>query len=92
VPASARRGSAYAVWLYTSPAKAKFIGFTPLVQKDGALQAAFQLARDTAAYSETLLTRETREKPTAPGRILLRGPLEVVPPEARTQTQTQPQP
>lgn len=89
LPASARQGSAYAVWLYTSPAKTKFTGFTPLVGKDGALQAAFELARDTPSFSEVLLTRETREKPTAPGRILLRGPLQIVPAEARTQTQPQ---
>jgi len=88
--ASPRQGSAYAVWLYTSPASAQFIGFTPLVRKDGALQAAFQLDKETDTFSEVLLTRETQDKPTTPGAILLRGPLQLVPDEARTQPQTQP--
>lgn len=90
--ASSRQGSAYAIWLYTSPTTAQFIGFpTRLVGNDGALEAAFQLEDDPGAYREVLLTRETREKPTRPGTIILRGPLELVPAEARQQGQTQPQ-
>jgi len=89
--ASPRQGAAYAVWLYTSSASAQFIGFTPLVRQDGALQAAFQLDKDTDSFSEVLLTSETREKPTQPGTVLLRGSLQLVPDEARAQTQTQPQ-
>lgn len=93
LPQSPSKGSAYATWLYTSSTTAQFIGFTPLVRRDGALQAAFQLADDTA-YAEVLLTRETREKPTAPGTIVLRGPLRDVPAGAGQQTQppTQTQP
>lgn len=90
---SSSQGSAYAVWLYTSPTTAQFIGFpTQLVGKEGTLEAAFQLPKDTASYREVLLTRETREKPTKPGTIILRGPLELVPESARQPTQTQPQP
>jgi len=90
---SSSQGSAYAVWLYTSPTTAQFISFpTQLVGKEGTLEAAFQLPKDTASYREVLLTRETREKPTKPGTIILRGPLELVPESARQPTQTQPQP
>lgn len=94
LPASPREGAAYGVWLYTSPSKAQFIGFTPLVETNGKLQAAFQLDKDTDSFGEVLLTRETQDKPTEPGTILLRGPLQIIPAEARTQTQpqTQPQP
>jgi hypothetical protein len=99
--ASPQSGWAYAVWLYSSPNNARFIGFaTKLVAKDGNLEVAFQLPKDTKNYKEVLLTRETAERPARPGRVVLRGPLQIVPPEARrgggtttpppAQTQTQP--
>jgi len=82
IPVSPTQGSAYAIWLYTSPAHALLLGFPPLVRKDKVLQTAFQLAKDTGNYAEVLVTRETVEKPTHPGAILLRGPLQVVPADA----------
>jgi hypothetical protein len=91
---SPTRGWAYGIWMYSSPTNAKFIGFpTKLVAKDGALEVAFQLPKDTKNYKEILITRETAERPRRPSTIVLRGPLTVVPPEARgqgAQTQTTP--
>jgi hypothetical protein len=86
LPQSPPRGWAYSVWMYTSPKNARFIGFpTKLVGKNGVLEVAFQLPKDTKNYNEVLITRETAERPTRPGTIVLRGPLTVVPPEARGQ-------
>jgi len=89
---SPKRGWAYSIWLYSSPTSARFVGFpTRLVGRDGALEFAFQLEKDTGNFKEVLLTRETVEQPARPGEIVLRGPLEVVAPQARGQgTQTQP--
>lgn len=92
LPPSPQRGWAYSVWMYTSPKNARFIGFpTKLVGKDGVLEVAFQLPKDTKNYKEVLITRETAERPKTPGAIVLRGPLTVVPPEARGGTATTPQ-
>ncbi|MDQ3676918.1 MAG: hypothetical protein M3401_08970 [Actinomycetota bacterium] len=81
-PSPSRRW-AYAVWLYSSPSNALLVGFPPLVGDDKELEAAFQLAKDTGNYKEVLVTRETVEKPTRPGPVVLRGSLQLVPPEAR---------
>jgi hypothetical protein len=83
VPESSKTSWAYGIWLYSSPATQQFIGFPKLVGKDGLLEAAFQLPKSTINYREVLLTRETQEKPAQPGEIVLRGPLERVPPSAR---------
>lgn len=92
LPQSPPRGWAYSVWMYTSPQNARFIGFpTKLVGKDGVLEVAFQLPKDTKNYNEVLITRETAERPKTPGAIVLRGRLTVVPPEARGGSSTTPQ-
>ncbi|MGH2840250.1 MAG: hypothetical protein ACRDKY_05425 [Solirubrobacteraceae bacterium] len=93
VPASPSAGSAYAVWLYSSPSSQLFLGFTPLVGKNRVVEQAFELPKDTANYKQVLLTRETVRDPKRPGAIVLRGPLQIVPPEARGQgtTTTPPQ-
>ncbi|MGH2898346.1 MAG: hypothetical protein ACRDMZ_06700, partial [Solirubrobacteraceae bacterium] len=69
---SRTRGSAYAVWLFTSDDKKQFLGFPDArVGKDGRLETVSDLSPDTPAYGAVLLTRETADKPTKPGRIVL---------------------
>jgi len=95
--ATAPDGSAYAVWLYTSPSDALFVGFPKgTVSEDGKLDVVADLTPETRNYREVLLTRERVEKPSKPGRIVLRGELVVAQaPSGQTtttpaQTQTTP--
>ncbi|MDQ3722838.1 MAG: hypothetical protein M3376_07200, partial [Actinomycetota bacterium] len=74
LPPSSTRGSAYGVWLYTSRTEKQFLGFPDSrVGADGKLKTVSDLAPDTPTYREVLLTRETADKPTQPGTIVLRG-------------------
>jgi len=76
LPPSSTRGSAYGVWLYSSAAQNKFLGFPDtVVGSDGKLETVSDLSPDTPAYSQVLLTRETAESPKQPGTIVLRGRL-----------------
>ena len=90
IPRSPSSSWAYCVWLYSSRSANQRVGFPPLVGKDGLLESAFQLPKDTSNFKEVLLTRERVRDPKQPGEVVLRGPLTVVPPEARGQG-TQPQ-
>jgi hypothetical protein len=66
------KGVAYGIWLYTSDDKKRFLGFPDTtVGKDGKLQTVSDLSPDTPAYGAVLLTRETADKPTKPGKIVL---------------------
>lgn len=76
-----RSGEKYALWL-TGGAKAKWLGDTQAVVKDGALtvagpgqEGAASFAQDFAAHRSILLTREPGTKRTKPGSTLLRGTL-----------------
>ena len=74
LPPSSTRGSAYGVWLYSSPEENRFLGFPDAtVGADGKLQTVSDLSPDTPAYAEVLLTRETADAPKQPGTIVLRG-------------------
>lgn len=74
LPPSSARGSAYGVWLYTSQAEKRFLGFPDTrVGADGKLKTTSDLAPDTPSYAEVLLTRETVDGPKTPGTIILRG-------------------
>lgn len=76
LPPSSTRGSAYGVWLYSSPSKSRFLGFPDtVVGADGKLETVSDLSPDTPTYREVLLTRETAETPEQPGTIILRGRL-----------------
>jgi hypothetical protein len=76
LPPSSTRGSAYGVWLYSSPSQNRFLGFPDtVVGADGKLETVSDLAPDTPTYSQVLLTRETAESPKQPGTIILRGRL-----------------
>ena len=74
LPPSSTRGSAYGVWLYTSPTENRFLGFPDAtVGADGKLETVSDLSPDTPTYAKVLLTRETSEAPKKPGTIVLSG-------------------
>jgi hypothetical protein len=88
LPPSSARGSAYGVWLYTSDEKKMFLGFPDTtVGKDGKLRTVVDLSPDTPNYGAVLLTRETAEKPTKPGRIVLIGRMVTAAEQAEAQQQ-----
>jgi hypothetical protein len=67
----------YAIWLYTSPSRAKFLGFpNPQPTENGRMETGFALPGDAGNYQELVVTRETEEEPKRPGTIVLRGRLE----------------
>jgi hypothetical protein len=91
-------GSAYAVWLYNSPAQLLFVGFPKATVSDkGTLEVVADLTPQTPTYQQVLVTRERVGKPTKPGQIVLRARI-AVPRQAQapgtatapTQTQTTP--
>jgi hypothetical protein len=66
----------YAVWLYTSPTKAKRLGFpNPQPAEDGRVETGFALPSDANEYRSLILTRESRREPRRPGTIELQGEL-----------------
>jgi hypothetical protein len=75
--ANARRF--YAIWLYTSPSNAQFLGFpNPQPEgKEGRMETGFGLPENASNYRELIVTRETVEEPKRPGTIVLRGRLEL---------------
>lgn len=79
--ARSTKTTTYAVWLYTSPAKAKRLGYAPAVGKDGKLQAISPtLPADASNYKELVVTSEKvaadgMATSTKPGTVVLRGPL-----------------
>ena len=66
-------GFFYAVWLYNSPTSAEALSKSPQVGSDGRLQGGALLPANAANYRRMLLTRETSERPTHPGPIVLSG-------------------
>jgi hypothetical protein len=72
-PSSAR--SFYAVWLYNSQRDAQRLGFAPPVGRDGRLQAVSGVPDTAARFHQLVITSEAARQPTAPGRIVLAGPL-----------------
>jgi len=89
-----REGSAYGIWLYSSDDKKQFLGFPDTrVGTDGKLETVSDLSPDTPAYGAVLLTRETADKPTKPGRLVLVAQMVTAAELAQQQkqrTQTQP--
>ena len=94
------RGSgrwAYGVWLYSSDDKKRFLGFPDSrVGENGRLETVSDLSPDTPSYGAVLLTRETTDKPTKPGTLVLVGRMvtaaEAAQAQQQTQTQTTPTP
>ena len=74
LPPSKGKGFFYAVWLYNSPTSAEALSRSPDVGSNGRLQGGALLPADAARYRHMILTRETSERPTRPGPIVLSGP------------------
>jgi hypothetical protein len=66
-------GFFYAVWLYNSPTSHQALSKSPPVGSDGRLQGGALLPSDAGRYHQLILTRETTQRPSAPGPIVLRG-------------------
>lgn len=74
---AANQNRFYAIWLYQSPTKAKFLGFpNPQPTKNGRMEVGFALEDDASEYTDLVVTRETQDKPKQPGTIVLRGKLQ----------------
>ncbi|MDQ3739766.1 MAG: hypothetical protein M3389_02370, partial [Actinomycetota bacterium] len=70
----------YAVWLYQSQEKARFLGFPdPQPGRNGRMVTQFEYPRDAREYERLVITQESEDEPSAPGQILLSGPLEGTP-------------
>jgi Sigma-70, region 4 len=67
------KGFFYAVWLYNSPTSFEALSKSPAVGSDGRLQGGALLPADAANYRQMIVTRETKERPTRPGPVVLRG-------------------
>jgi hypothetical protein len=73
---------AYALWLYTSPTKAKLLGFVPSrVGKDGKFVTQGVLPNDASNYQNLVVTSEKVSGsrpalPKTPGTIVLQGKLQ----------------
>jgi anti-sigma-K factor RskA len=70
----------YAVWLTGGEGRPALLGFAPPVQGSGEtrgqLQALASFPEDAEGKTDILLTRETVDRPTQPGTVVLRGDLD----------------
>jgi Sigma-70, region 4 len=67
------KGFFYAVWLYNSPTSSQALSRSPAVGSSGRLQGGALLPANAGEYHKMLLTRETNERPTRPGPVVLSG-------------------
>ena len=67
------KGFFYAVWLYNSPTSFEALSKSPPVGSDGRLQGGALLPADAGKYHQMIVTKETNERPTHPGPIVLQG-------------------
>jgi len=67
------RGFFYAVWLYNSPSSHEAVSKSPPVGSNGRLQGGALLPANAGEYHTMLLTRETSERPSHPGPVVLSG-------------------
>jgi hypothetical protein len=66
-------GFFYAIWLYNSPTSSLPLSKSPPVGSNERLAGGAALPANAGDYHQILLTRETNEHPTHPGRVILRG-------------------
>jgi hypothetical protein len=52
------------------------MGFAPPVRSNGRLTAVTAVPKDASKYKEIVITRERVDKPSKPGLLVLRGPLQ----------------
>ncbi len=67
------KGFFYAVWLYNSPTSHEALSKSPPVGANGRLQGGALLPANAGEYHTMLLTRETSERPSHPGPVVLSG-------------------
>jgi hypothetical protein len=67
------KGFFYAVWLYNSPTSHEALSKSPPVGANGRLQGGALLPSNAGEYHTMLLTRETSERPSHPGPVVLSG-------------------
>jgi hypothetical protein len=67
------KGFFYAVWLYNSPRSFQALSKSPPVGSDGRLQGGALLPGNAGSYHQMIVTKETSERPTTPGPVVLRG-------------------
>jgi hypothetical protein len=67
------KAGGYGIWLYTSAAKARWLGFFASQDDKGRLLARGELKAPVEDYREILVTRESRGNPSRPGPVFLRG-------------------
>jgi len=73
LPPSKGKGFFYAVWLYNSPSSAQAVSKSPEVGPNGRMQGGALLPANAGRYRRLILTRETSERPSHPGPIVLSG-------------------
>ena len=61
------------MWLYNSPTSFQALSKSPPVGSDGRLQGGALLPADAGNYRQMIVTRETNERPTRPGPVVLQG-------------------
>lgn len=69
------KAGGYGMWLYTSTATARWLGFFASQDAQGRLLARGELPAPLQDYREILVTRESRGNPGRPGPVFLRGPI-----------------
>jgi Sigma-70, region 4 len=67
------KGFFYAVWLYNSPKSFLPLGKSPPVGANGRMQGGALLPSNAGDYRRMIVTRETSERPSHPGPIVLSG-------------------
>jgi hypothetical protein len=66
-------GFSYVVWLYNSPNSHEALSKSPPVGSDGRVEGGALLPANAFEYHTMLLTRETSERPSHPGPVVLSG-------------------
>ena len=70
-----RQSDLYDVWLYNSPSDALALGFAVYDRTTRRLAGATRLPAEALNYGSVVITRQKTRKPTAPGTIVLQGPI-----------------
>jgi hypothetical protein len=68
------KGFFYAIWLYNSPTSHQALSRSPPVGSNGRLEGGALLPANAGEFHHMLLTRETNDRPTSPGPVVLSGP------------------
>jgi hypothetical protein len=68
-----RGKQSYAVWLAGNGKAPSRLGFAPPVRRNGRLQAASVLPKDTPEYNEMIVSLETTPRPPRPTNVVMRG-------------------